>query len=87
MIVVRRSALEPVAPVEQARPEDDRDDDRGEPRSRSASKPCIRNWSGKRGFACENWKSDWLNHSPIEALTAIQVGASSQTWEERRRSR
>ena len=44
-------------------------------------KPWSRNWSGKRGSAFENWKIDWLNHRPIEAFTAIQVGASSQTCE------
>ena len=48
-----------------------------------ASKPRIRRWSGKRGFACENWKSDWLDHRPIAALTAIQVGASSRTCDDR----
>ncbi len=53
----------------------------------TALKPCRRNWSGKRGSAFENWKMDWLNQSPIEALTAIQVGASSQTWEVVRRTR
>ena len=42
--------------------------------------PRSRNWSGKRGSAFENWKIDWPNHSPIEALTAIQVGASSRTY-------
>ena len=53
----------------------------------TAVKPCIRNWSGKRGSSLANWKIDWLNHSPIDALTAIQVGASSHTWELRRSSR
>ncbi len=41
--------------------------------------PPIRTWSGNSGFALANWKIDWLNHRPIDALTAIHVGASSQT--------
>ena len=49
-------------------------------------KPRAGAWSGNRGSSRENWKIDWLNHSPIEALTAIQVGASSQTCDERRSS-
>jgi hypothetical protein len=53
----------------------------------TALKPRIRRCSGKSGLACANWKIDWLNHSPIDALTAIQVGASNQTCELRRRSR
>ncbi len=53
----------------------------------TALKPRISDWSGKSGFACANWKIDWLNHSPIDALTAIQVGARSQTWELRSSSR
>ena len=48
-----------------------------------ASKPRIRNWSGKSGFGFENWKSDWLNHSPMLALRAIQVGASRRTCDDR----
>ena len=42
---------------------------------------------GSAGSAFANWKIDWLNHRPIDALTAIQVGASSQTWELRSSSR
>ena len=49
----------------------------------TALKPRIRDWSGNFGFAWANWKIDWLNHSPIDALTAIHVGASSQTCEVR----
>ena len=41
----------------------------------------MRTWSGKPGRPRENWKIDWLNHRPIAALTAIHVGASSQTCE------
>ena len=52
-----------------------------------ALNPRIRAWSGKAGFSLANWKIDWLNHSPIDALTAIHVGASSQTWELRSSSR
>ena len=48
-----------------------------------ASKPAIRRWSGNFGFAFENWKSDWLNHRPMLALTAIQVGARSRTCDDR----
>src|SRR5919109_2948921 len=43
------------------------------------SNPLIRTWSGNSGLAWANWKIDWLNQRPIEALTAIHVGASSQT--------
>ena len=52
-----------------------------------ASKPRMSTWSGNFGFACENWNSDWLNQSPIEALTAIQVGASRRTCADRTSSR
>ncbi len=48
-----------------------------------ASKPRISCCPGNLGFCFENWKSDWLNHSPIDALTAIQVGARSRTCAER----
>ena len=43
-----------------------------------ARNPRISTWSGNAGFALANWNSDWLIHSPIEALMAIQVGASRQ---------
>ena len=48
-----------------------------------ASKPRISCCSGNVGLGFENWKSDWLNQSPIEALTAIQVGARSRTCADR----
>ena len=47
-------------------------------------KPWCSVCSGNRGSTLENWKIDWLNHSPIEALTAIHVGARSQMWGLRR---
>ena len=47
-------------------------------------KPCRRTGPGSAGRAFENWKIDWLNHSPIAAFTAIQVGARSHTCEVRR---
>ena len=43
-----------------------------------ASKPRHQALIGESGFAWENWKSDWLNHNPMLALSAIQVGASSE---------
>ena len=43
--------LEPVAPVDQAGPEDDADRRRPRARSGSAWNPCIRTWSGNFGFA------------------------------------
>ena len=51
------------------------------------SNPRIRTWSGKSGFGCENWNSDWLNHNPMLALRAIHVGARSSTCEERTSAR
>ena len=52
-----------------------------------AVKPPISTWSGKLGSPLASWKIDWLNHRPIAALTAIQVGASSQTCDVRISSR
>ena len=48
-----------------------------------AENPRISTWSGNFGFAFANWNSDWLIHRPIEALMAIQVGASRRTCDER----
>ena len=45
------------------------------------SNPPCSSWSGCSGFAAVSWKIDWLSHRPIDALTAIQVGASNQTCE------
>ena len=56
--------------------------------TRSGDTPAIRRWSAKRGSgALTSWKIDWEVHRPIAALTAIQVGASSQTWAPDRISR
>ncbi len=48
-----------------------------------AVKPDISAWSGNLGSPLASWKNDWLSHTPIDALRAIQVGASSQTCEVR----
>ena len=45
------------------------------------STPPASTWSGKRGTSAR-WvsvKTDWLVHEPMTALSAIHVGASSQT--------
>ena len=52
-----------------------------------AVKPAIRAWSGNRGSPFASWKTDWLSHTPMAALTAIQVGASSHTCDVRMSSR
>ena len=52
-----------------------------------AVKPPISTWSGNLGSPFASWKNDWLSHTPIAALSAIQVGASSQTCDVRMSSR
>ena len=52
-----------------------------------AEKPAISAWSGKRGSPFASWKTDWLSQTPMAALTAIQVGASSHTCDVRTSSR
>ena len=52
-----------------------------------AVNPPMRTWSGNRGSPFASWKTDWLSHTPMAALIAIQVGASSQTCDVRMSSR
>ena len=52
-----------------------------------AVKPPISSCSGNFGLPLASWKTDWLSHTPMAALTAIQVGASSHTCDVRMRSR
>ena len=73
-------AIEPVAPVDDARAEHDGDHERADV-IWFGVEARISSWSGNGGFGRWNWNSDWLNHRPMAALTAIHVGARSQTCE------
>ena len=77
---MRRGVLEAVAPVEEAGPEDQPDDHRRQG-DLVGVKPWMQELVGETRVRFENWKMDWLNHRPIAALTAIHVGARSQTCE------
>ena len=47
------------------------------------SKPCMQDLVGEvAGSAFENWKSDWLNHSPIEALIGDPGRRQQQTCDD-----